>query len=148
MTTTPKVTANAQRAATPGPLRERVVQALTDEGFRPSVDEDGDVVVAVQGETLFVRVVDGEPGLVSMFAQWDVSEIGADPVDCLRACNAVATEMALVKLRVVENLLVVSVEHLVTGREDVRTLLGAAIGLIQMGAQGWVEVVRGSTVSG
>jgi hypothetical protein len=125
------------------PLRDRVVQALTDEGFRPTVDEEGDVVVAVQGETLFVRVLDEEPGLLSMFGQWDLTEIDADPHECLKACNSVATEMALVKLRVVENMLVVSAEHMITGDEAVQTLLGASIGLIQMGAQGWVELMRG-----
>jgi hypothetical protein len=133
---------------TPGrtvPLRDRVVEALTDEGFRPAVDEEGDVVVAVQGETLFVRVLDEEPGLLSMFGQWDLSEIDADPLDCLKACNSVATDMALVKLRVVENLLVVSAEHMITGGEAVQTLLAASIGLIQMGAQAWVELMRGAS---
>ena len=58
-----------------GRLRERVVAALLDGGYRPTVDDDGDVEVSVQGQMLFVRCLDSVPPLMRVFGQWLIADL-------------------------------------------------------------------------
>src|SRR3954453_13233427 len=72
------------------PLRGRVLDALLDEGYRPDVDDDGDVAVRVQGQQLFVRGMDTVPPLMRVFGQWMIGDdVPGDELLRLQAANAV-----------------------------------------------------------
>ena len=80
------------------PLRGRVLDALMDEGFRPDIDDDGDVAFKVQGQQLFVRCMEGDFTIMRVFGQWQVGDdIPQDELAQLRACNDLTLRLNVVK---------------------------------------------------
>jgi hypothetical protein len=124
------------------PLRGRVLDALIDEGFRPDVDEDGDVAVRVQGQQLFVRCMETAPPLMRVFGQWEIGpEVPGGELIRLRASNAVVGALNLVKATVVENRLVIAVDLLVGDGMDLRSLIGATLDAVLGSVQMWHATV-------
>ncbi|WP_460446394.1 hypothetical protein [Angustibacter aerolatus] len=131
------------------PLRGRVLDVLLDEGFRPSIDDDGDVAVKVQGHQLFLRCVEGDVSLLRVFGQWRIGDAdGAGPVDeadellRLRACNAVAARLSVGKVVLAGDVLVASAEHLVTPGTPLSTLVEASFELVPTAVTVWQETLR------
>jgi hypothetical protein len=126
------------------PLRGRVLDALLDEGFRPSIDEDGDVAVRVQGQLLFVRCIDTQPPLMRVFGQWrtdDLDDPRLDELTRLRAANAVTGAMNLVKATVHGDRLVVAVDLVISEEVDLRPLLTATLDAVLGCVQTWFRTV-------
>jgi hypothetical protein len=128
------------------PLRGRVLDALLDEGFRPSIDEDGDVAFKAQGQQVFVRCIDTQPPLMRVFGQWLVGDdVPGDELDRLRAANAVTGALNLVKTTVHDGRLVVAVDLVVSEGLDLRSLLGATIDAVLGSVQTWHATLREMT---
>jgi hypothetical protein len=124
------------------PLRGRVLDALLDEGYRPDVDEDGDVAVRVQGQQMFVRCHDTVPPLMRVFGQWMIGEdVPGDELTRLRATNSVVGALNLIKATVVEDRLVVAVDLVVNDATDLRPLLAATIEAVIGSVQMWHATV-------
>src|SRR5579875_770189 len=78
-------------------LQQRVLDALQSEGFRPEVDADGDVSYKVEGQQLFVRCVDGEPAMMRVFGQWQITDdLPQDITKQLLAANDVSLSLNIV----------------------------------------------------
>src|SRR5215218_7524411 len=93
------------------PLRGRVLDLLLDEGYRPDIDEDGDIAVKVQGQQLYVRCVEGDVTILRIFGQWRLGEaVVHDELARLRACNLVTARLSVAKTVLAEDVLVASVE--------------------------------------
>src|ERR1044072_3254745 len=93
------------------PLRGRVLDALLDDGYRPDVDEDGDVAGRVPGQRLFVRCMDTVPPLMRVFGQWMIGDdVPGDELLRLQAANAVTGTLNLVKATVFDDRLVLAVD--------------------------------------
>jgi hypothetical protein len=118
-------------------LRDRVLEALGEEGFRPGLDEDGDVAYRAQGQQLFVRCLDTEPPLVRVFGQWIERDVPGGELTRLRAANAVVGAMNLVKATVVDDRLVVAVDLVVSPGLDLRSLLAATTEALLASVQAW-----------
>jgi len=128
--------------AVSGLLRGRVLDALLDEGFRPDIDEDGDVAVRVQGQQMFVRCLETAPPLMRVFGQWMIGEdVPGDELTRLRATNSVVGALNLIKATVVENRLVVAVDLVVNDATDLRPLLSATIEAVLGSVQMWHATV-------
>ena len=124
------------------PLRGRVLDALLDEGYRPDVDEDGDVAVRVQSQQLFVRCMDTVPPLMRVFGQWMIGDdVPGDEILRLRAANAVTGALNLVKATVVDDRLVVAVDLVVADSLDLRALLTATLDAVLGSVQTWHATV-------
>jgi hypothetical protein len=124
------------------PLRGRVLDALIDEGFRPDVDEDGDVSVRVQGQQLFVRCMDTSPPLMRVFGQWMIGDdVPGGEITRLRAANAVTGALNLVKATVLDDRLVIAVDLVVADSLDLRTLLTATVDAVLGSVQTWHATV-------
>jgi hypothetical protein len=124
------------------PLRGRVLDALLDEGYRPDVDEDGDVAIRVQGQQLFVRCMDTAPPLMRVFGQWMIGDdVPGGELTRLRAANAVVGALNLVKATVVEDRLVIAVDLVVSDSMDLRSLLGATMDAVLGSVQMWHATV-------
>ena len=124
------------------PLRGRVLDALIDEGFRPDVDEDGDVAVRVQGQQLFVRCMDTAPPLMRVFGQWMIgSDVPGGELMRLRAANAVTGALNLVKATVIEDRLVIAVDLVVADSIELRSLLTATADAVLGSVQTWHATV-------
>jgi hypothetical protein len=124
------------------PLRARVFQTLFDEGFRPAVDEDGDVAFRAQGQLLFVRCLPTAPPLVRVFGQWIEDDVPGGELARLRAANAVVGRFNLIKATVVENRLVVAVDLVIGDGIDLGSLLAASVEAVLHSVQAWYAAVQ------
>lgn len=129
------------RPADDNAMRVRVFDALLDEGFRPSVDEDGDVAFRAQGQQLFVRCLDTVPPLIRVFGQWIEQEVPGGEITRLRAANAVVGALNLIKATVVEDRLVVAVDLVLSDGLDLRPLLSATVEAVLHSVQRWYAAV-------
>jgi hypothetical protein len=131
----------ADRPQQIAPLRDRVVAALADAGYRPSVDDDGDVAVTVQEQLLFVRCVDSVPPLMRVFGQWLVDGLPADDLVRLRAANAVTASVNLAKATVHDDRLTVAVDLLAGDGFHLPSLLHASMDAVLGCVRSWHDTV-------
>lgn len=124
------------------PLLARVFQTLLEEGFRPGVDEDGDVAFRAQGQLLFVRCLPTEPPLIRVFGQWVEEDVPGGELTRLRAANAVVGRYNLIKATVVDDRLVVAVDLVISDGIDLGPLLGASIEAVLHSVQTWYAAAR------
>ena len=123
-------------------LRARLLGALSDMGLTPDVDEDGDIVVHVDQQRLFVRCTDSTPPLARVFGQWQIdAEVPGDELLRLQAANAVTMAIHLVKTTLVEDRLVSAVDLIVTDDLHLPSLLSAAMGMVVQSVQTWHATV-------
>ncbi|GGB15874.1 hypothetical protein GCM10011492_01990 [Flexivirga endophytica] len=125
-----------------GQLQERVMAALQEEGFRPELDADGDVSYKVEGQQLFVRCVDGEPAMMRVFGQWQITDdLPQDITKQLLAANDVSLSLNIVKTGLANGNLIVTGEHLVSAAEDVKTLVQSTTQMVLTAVQLWHQAV-------
>lgn len=123
-------------------LRDQVVTLLETDGMSPQVDGDGDVAFEVQGQTMFVRVTEGDVDIMRVFGQWQIgSDIPADVVKWLNNTNDVTLGANVVKMGIVGTTLVVSGEHLVLKGEGPSPRLQLTVNMIMQAVQVWHENV-------
>lgn len=115
------------------PARDRIYQVLVANNLDVRVDDDGDlefVIVDNEGTrtTLFARVAEGDIALVRFFGQWQLQEpVSPDRDERLARCNDFTLQLNLVKVTLVQESLVVSVEHVVTPNADLDILVPLSI---------------------
>jgi hypothetical protein len=124
------------------PLRGRVLDALLDAGMMPTIDEDGDVAVKLQDQSLFVRCVDSQPPMMRVFGLWKI-DLGenVDELTALRAANAVTGALNLVKATIHEDRLSVAVDLLVGIDTDLSSLLTATLDAVLGSVHSWHRTV-------
>lgn len=126
------------------PLRGRVLDALMDEGFRPDIDDDGDVAFKVQGQQLFVRCMEGDFTIMRVFGQWQIGEdVPQDELTQLQACNDLTLRLNVVKAGIANGTLVVTGEHVVAPETELKTLLQVTIQLVLSAVHMWHEAMTG-----
>jgi hypothetical protein len=126
------------------PLRGRVLDALIDEGGQPVLDDDGDVVVTVNDQRMFVRCADGELPMMRVFGQWRVGEtVPADEVVRLKAASDLSTRLNLVKVGVHDDVLFVAIDILVTPDMPLRPVLTSSFGAVLNTVRLWHEHTGG-----
>jgi hypothetical protein len=124
------------------PLRGRVLDALLDEGYQPSIDEDGDVAVRVQEQLLFVRCLDTVPPMMRVFGQWLLDDsVEGDELTRLRAANAVTGALNLVKATVHGDRLAIAVDLVVGDGVSLRPLLTATLDAVLGSVRTWHATV-------
>lgn len=88
--------------------KEMIVKVLEEMGFRPYVDEDGDVGFRFQLKTIFVlNSNESENYLVLNMPQFYEIEDGDEAI-ALTACNKVTRELKLIKVYVDQNFKTIS----------------------------------------
>lgn len=122
----------------PSPTRDRVLQVLETEGFRPEVDGDGDVSFKVEGQQLFVRCIDGQPAMIRVFGQWQIGDdVPADLTKRLLAANDVTLTLNIIKAGIANGNLVVTGEHLVSPDADLAMLVQSTTQMVIQAVQMW-----------
>jgi hypothetical protein len=126
------------------PLRGRVLDALMDEGFRPDIDDDGDVAFKVQGQQLFVRCMEGDFTIMRVFGQWQIGEdVPQDVLTQLQTCNDLTLRLNVVKVGIANGTLVVTGEHVVAPETELKTLLQVTVQLVLSAVHMWHEAMTG-----
>ncbi|HZI97678.1 MAG TPA: hypothetical protein VFD41_09160 [Actinomycetales bacterium] len=119
------------------PLRGRVLDVLIDAQMAPDLDGDGDVAVAVEGQKMFVRCVDGDMPLMRLFGQWRIGPtVPDDELARLRAASAITARLNLVKVTLHDAVLLVAIDVIISRDTDLRQVLlsgfPALMGAVQM----------------
>ena len=126
------------------PLRGRVLDALQDEGYRPDIDEDGDVAFKVQGQQLFVRCMEGDFDIMRVFGQWQIGEeVPQDLMTQLQTCNDLTLGLNIIKAGIASGTLVMTGEHVVLPETDIKAMLEVTSQLILSGVQMWHQAILG-----
>ncbi|MFX0538027.1 hypothetical protein ACQBAT_03635 [Ornithinimicrobium sp. Y1847] len=121
------------------PLTGRVLDALQDLNMQPNLDSQGDVAIQASGQKLFVKVIEGDQfDIMRAFGQWQIANTVPDDLFTrLNGCNDVSLGVNLVKCGIANGNLVLSVEQIVTRRENPKAKLQIAIGLILQALPLW-----------
>ncbi len=120
------------------PLRGRVLDALQDVGYTPDIDKDGDVSFKVQGQQLFVRIMEGDLDILRIFGQWQIGpDVPQDLHTQLNACNDLTLGLNIVKAGIASGTLVMTGEHIIAKEEDVRGKLKVTVQLLLSAVQMW-----------
>ena len=131
------------------PLRGRVLDALIDEGGQPVLDDDGDVVIVVNDQRMFVRCADGEVPMMRIFGQWRIGEtVPSDELTRLRVAGDLTTRMNLVKVAVHEDVLFVGIDVLVTPEMPLRVVLNSCFAAVLNSVRMWHEQAGGGGEGG
>jgi hypothetical protein len=126
------------------PLRDRVVGILSDLDVTSTIDSDGDVAFAVDGQQLFARCTESEMPLLRVFGQWQIEDdLLADPVKLYETCNEVNLNLNHVKTGIAGSTLVVTGEHIVTAQADLAALVQVSIPVLLGGVHIWHQRVAG-----
>lgn len=124
---------------------EMVVSVLQSLGFKPQIDDDGDIFVRYQMKTFYVMGAnsDDEDYLVVVFPQmYEVDE--GEETKVLAACNKITREIKLAKVYIDQTLKNVSAscEFYYNGEESLKTCLDKAIEILGMVRLTFIKTMR------
>ena len=124
---------------------EMVVSVLQYLGFKPQIDDDGDIFVRYQMKTFYVMGThtDDEDYLVVVFPQmYEVDE--GEETKVLATCNYMNREIRLTKVYIDRTLKSVSAscEFYYNGEEGLKTCLDKAIEILGMVRSTFIKTMR------
>ena len=124
---------------------EMVVSVLQSLGFKPQIDDDGDIFVRYQMKTFYVMGAnsDDEDYLVVVFPQmYEVNE--GEETKVLAVCNKITREIKLTKVYIDQTLKNVSAscEFYYNGEESLKTCLDKAIEILGMVRLTFIKTMR------
>ena len=124
---------------------EMVVSVIQSLGFKPQIDDDGDIFVRYQMKTFYVMGAnsDDEDYLVVVFPQmYEVDE--GEETKVLAACNKITREIKLAKVYIDQTLKNVSAscEFYYNGEESLKTCLDKAIEILGMVRLTFIKTMR------
>ena len=124
---------------------EIVVSVLQSLGFKPQIDDDGDIFVRYQMKTFYVMGAnsDDEDYLVVVFPQmYEVNE--GEETKVLAVCNKITREIKLTKVYIDQTLKNVSAscEFYYNGEESLKTCLDKSIDILGMVRSTFIKTMR------
>lgn len=124
---------------------EMVVSVLQSLGFKPQIDDDGDIFVRYQMKTFYVMGAnsDDEDYLVVVFPQmYEVNE--GEETKVLAVCNKITREIKLTKVYIDQTLKNVSAscESYYNGEESLKTCLDKSIEILGMVRSTFIKTIR------
>jgi len=124
-------------------LRQMYMEYLTDEGYRPSVDKDGDVVFKYEGHTYFVDVhnKDAEFFMLALANIWPI-ESEEERLQVLAAADYVNREAKAAKVSTKDDDVWITVEMFVAKPEDFKGVFARALDAIGTGVEYFVAEMK------
>lgn len=124
---------------------EMVVSVLQYLGFKPQIDDEGDIFVRYQMKTFYVMGAnsDDEDYLVVVFPQmYEIDE--GEETKVLAACNKITREIKLAKVYIDQTLknVTASCEFYYNGEESLKTCLDKAIEILGMIRLTFIKTMR------
>ena len=124
---------------------EMVISVLQSLGFKPQIDNDGDIFVRYQMKTFYVMGAnsDDEDYLVVVFPQmYEVNE--GEETKVLAACNKITREIKLAKVYIDQTLknVTASCEFYYNGEESLKTCLDKSIEILGMVRLTFIKTMR------
>ena len=124
---------------------EMVFSVLQSLGFKPQIDDEGDIFIRYQMKTFYVMgsSSDDEDYLVVVFPQmYEVNE--GEETKVLAVCNKITREIKLTKVYIDQTLKNVSAscEFYYNGEESLKTCLDKAIEILGMVRSTFIKTIR------
>ena len=124
---------------------EMVVSVLQSLGFKPQIDDEGDIFIRYQMKTIYVMgsSSDDEDYLVVVFPQmYEVNE--GEETKVLAVCNKITREIKLTKVYIDQTLKNVSAscEFYYNDEESLKTCLDKAIEILGMVRSTFIKTIR------
>ena len=136
--------ANAGAAQDEGTELQRLYQTyLADEGYRPSIDADGDVRFKREGNNYFIAVSDDDPEFFTVVLPniWPIDD-DAERTRVLAAADASNAKSKVSKVYTVKDDVWVSVELFVKRPEDFKGVFERAMSALDNGTDNFVSKMR------
>ena len=125
--------------------QEKVISILQSLGFKPQIDEEGDIFIRYQMKTFYVMNAnsDDEDYLIVVYPQMYEIDEGEETI-VLAACNKMTREIKLAKLYIDQTLKNVSAscEFYYNSEESLKTCLDKAIEILGMVRPAFIKTMR------
>lgn len=130
-------------AASKAELQRMYKAYLADEGYKPSIDEDGDVRFKREGNNYFIAVSEDDPEFFSVVLPniWPI-ENDKERSQVLVAADASNAKSKVTKVFIVKNDVWVSVELFVKRPEDFKAVFERAMSALDNGTDNFVAKMR------
>lgn len=119
------------------------LEFLANEGYRPVLDGDGDVVFKVEGYMYYISVEEDEAFFRLIFPNFWPLETEAERTRAERAALRVTARMKVVKVLTTERGVLATVEMFATVPESVYPVFQRCVQTIQGAVRAFIEEMRG-----
>ncbi len=119
------------------------VDFLTEEGFRPEVDSDGDVQFKAEGKTYFINVVEDDENYfrVVLANIWPI-ESEAERTQCLIAVDYSNAKAKVTKSYLVKDNIWVGIETFIAEPEDFKKIFKRCMSALNSGVTHFVTKMQ------
>ena len=124
--------------------RESIISILEEKGFKPSVDNDGDVHIRYQMKHIFFLIGDNEePYVIAMFPQF-LSVTEGDEGLVLAACNKITRIARVGKVYITENYrdVTATYEFWYTDEESLKMNIDRSLGFMSITRSALTNIIR------
>ena len=129
-------------------MNEEQIQALymdtlAEEGFRPKIDDDGDIVFKAEGRTLYIRMYPDDPEYLQLVLPnfWKI-ESEEEHLCATIAANHSTRVTKVAKVFVTKNNTCASIEVFLPVPELFAKILNRSVAALRNGAEHFVEKMR------
>ena len=126
-----------------GKTTEKYLNYLKEEGYAPSLDEDGDIKFKVEGKLYFLFIDDEDEEFYKLVFPnfWSVDdEPERDKI--MHACVHAARTVKVVKVYTVRDNTWAVIEMFLASTDDIGTIFPRSLRALQAGVQSFVEKMR------
>ncbi len=124
-------------------LQDMYMEYLTEEGYRPEIDADGDVQFKAEGKTYFINVVEDDPTYfrVVLANIWPI-ESEDERAQCLIAVDYSNAKSKVAKSYLVKDNIWVGIELFIAKPEDFKEVFRRSMGALSNGVAHFVTKMR------
>lgn len=126
-----------------GNLAEKYLSYLKEEGFVPSMDEDGDITFKVEGKLYFFLIDDEDDRYYKLVFPnfWSVDD-ESEREKITHACLHAARSVKVVKMYTVRDNTWAVIEMFLASTDDIGAVFPRSLRALQAGVQSFVEKMR------
>jgi len=124
-------------------MQKMYVDFLTEEGYRPEIDSDGDVQFKAEGRTYFINVVEDDPTYfrVVLANIWPI-ESEDERVQCLVAVDYSNAKAKVTKSYLVKDNIWVGIETFIPEAEDFKKIFKRCMSALNNGVTHFVSKMK------
>lgn len=137
------VTKETKASPTREELQQLYMDYLEDEGYKPTIDSDGDVNFKREGRQYFIRVSESDPEFFQLvfFNFWSLDD-EAERARALAAADVANGKSKVAKVFTNRDNMWASIEMFVGAPEDFKAVFTRASGALDFGVANFVEEMR------
>jgi len=121
----------------------KIQGVLTEEGFRPDIDEDGDLIFKYEGNVFFIELDEDDDSFVKLVLPnfWEIESEAEREAACKAALDATA-QIKVAKVFPIENQMFSSAELFLPSEESLVPVLSRLLEVVNGAAGLFAETMR------